>query len=183
VAEEGDLFSGIRDIKGPVGLAEAVRRKWQAIVLAGVMALMSAVLVVQLIRHVRRRPKLVAPPAAAHEIAYAALRELAARDLVGAGQMKEYYYELSLIVRHYIENRFGLRAPEQTTEEFLRSLGSGSELSAEHRTMLQEFLTESDLVKFANADATAEDARRAHDCAVAFIEETREREARGAGGA
>ena len=146
------------------------------IVLGAVLVLMAIVLIVQLVRHMRARPKPVVPPPPAHERAYAALRALHARDLISAGLIKEYYYELSLIVRHYIENRFGLRAPEQTTEEFLYSLGAGSILRDAHRAVLSAFLTESDLVKFANQPAGAADAQRAHDRAVAFIEETRVRE-------
>lgn len=175
VAAEGDLFSGIRDIKGPVSIPPAGERRWRAIALAAVMALMCGVLVTQFVRHWRRRSSRLEPPPAAHEVAYAALRALREKKLVEAGRLKEYYYELSLIVRHYIEDRFGLRAPEMTTEEFLQSLGSGSVLSNEHRALLQEFLTESDLVKFANYAVSAEDATRAHDRAVAFIEETRDR--------
>ncbi|MCX7847840.1 MAG: BatD family protein, partial [bacterium] len=176
VAEEGDVFSGIRDIKGPVSVMGREARRWRALALAAVMALVCGVLIVQFVRHVRRRPKRVEPPPPAHVVAYARLRGLRAKGLVEAGEMKEYYYELSLIVRHYIEDRFGLRAPEQTTEEFLGSLRSGSVLSEAHRRLLEEFLTESDLVKFANYAVREEDAERAHDRAVAFIEETRERE-------
>ena len=62
------------------------------------------------------------PPVPAHIIAYAALRELFAQNLVARGLIKPYYFALSTILRRYIENRFGLQAPEQTTEEFLASL-------------------------------------------------------------
>jgi hypothetical protein len=89
--------------------------------------------------------------------------------------IKEYYFALSTILRHYIEDRFGLRAPEQTTEEFLQSLHSSGTFVQRYQDVLARFLRECDLVKFANHTATATDAARAHDCAVQFIEETRVR--------
>jgi hypothetical protein len=97
-------------------------------------------------------------------------------NLIEAGRVKEYYYRLSNILRHYIENRFHLRAPERTTEEFLVELQSSDALNQNYRELLSAFLTECDLVKFANYGATRDDAQRAHDTAVRFIEETRERE-------
>ena len=43
----------------------------------------------------------------------------AAERLVERGELERYYVGLSAIVRRYLEDRFGLRAPEMTTEEFL----------------------------------------------------------------
>jgi len=176
VAEDGDLFSGIRDIKGPVAVTEVEKdtvKYW----LAGIVGLAAMlVAIVLLVRHFRGREKAAAPPVPAHVIAYAALRALAERKLVEHGMIKEYYYELSNVLRHYIENRFGLRAPERTTEEFLMELRTSKAFSNEYRGLLKKFLRESDMVKFANYGATPEDARRAHDVAVNFIEETKEGE-------
>ena len=38
------------------------------------------------------------------------------------GRIKEFYERISNILRHYIEHRFDLHAPERTTEEFLYEL-------------------------------------------------------------
>ena len=59
---------------------------------------------------------------AAHEMAYARLRALVAEKLVEQGRIKEFYERISGILRHYIEDRFDLHAPERTTEEFLAEL-------------------------------------------------------------
>ena len=48
-----------------------------------------------------------------------ALNRLRAQGLIEQGQFEDYYVQLSSIVRHYLEDRFHLRAPEMTTEEFL----------------------------------------------------------------
>ena len=47
-----------------------------------------------------------------------------------AGRIKEFYQRISDILRHYIENRFGLHAPERTTEEFLVELKPSEVLDA-----------------------------------------------------
>ncbi|MHC4216690.1 MAG: hypothetical protein ACYSWP_25375 [Planctomycetota bacterium] len=44
----------------------------------------------------------------AHEIAYERLRKLVERDLIKSEQIKEFYEEISNILRHYIEDRFDL---------------------------------------------------------------------------
>jgi hypothetical protein len=49
------------------------------------------------------------------------LEALKAKDYISRGLIKEYYTEISDITRHYLENRFNLKAPEMTTEEFLAS--------------------------------------------------------------
>ncbi|MGQ9661313.1 MAG: hypothetical protein ACUVWX_03130 [Kiritimatiellia bacterium] len=81
-----------------------------------------------------------------------ALRELAkllARDLVTRNRIKEFYLELTMIVRRYIERAHGIRAPEQTTEEFLAAAHRDPRFPAETVKKLADFLEAADLVKFA----------------------------------
>ena len=42
--------------------------------------------------------------------------------LIDKGEQKLFYLKISAILRHYVEDRFGMHAPENTTEEFLRDL-------------------------------------------------------------
>ena len=53
---------------------------------------------------------------------YNELKELMAKNLLMNGMIKEYYYELSYILRRYIERRFMVYALHQSSEEFLQSL-------------------------------------------------------------
>ena len=46
------------------------------------------------------------------------------------GLVKEFYLRLTGIVRQYVEDTTGIRAPEQTTEEFLRDMRSRAVVSA-----------------------------------------------------
>lgn len=77
------------------------------------------------------------------------LNELLAQDLIGKEKIKEFYLELTMIVRRYIERAHAIRAPEQTTEEFLTAATRNPEFSKEVVLKLRAFLQTADLVKFA----------------------------------
>lgn len=77
------------------------------------------------------------------------LEQLLASKLREKGKQKRFFTELSLIVRHYIERAHAIRAPEQTTEEFLRIVSEDARFTKEVLEKLAEFLQNSDLVKFA----------------------------------
>ena len=83
-----------------------------------------------------------------------------------------FYTRLSDIVRRYLEDRFQLRAPERTTEEFLYETSRNGLLSAEHKELLGRFLQECDLVKFARLQPDDTDRQRAYDAAEKFVRET-----------
>jgi hypothetical protein len=111
----------------------------------------------------------------AYDVARARLDRLLARPRPTRELVDAFYVELSSIVRRYLEDRFEMRAPELTTEEFLASVGESSDLSREHQTLLRSFLREADLVKFAGVQPSNEDIERSLDAARRFLEETRER--------
>lgn len=75
-------------------------------------------------------------------------------------------------VRHYLEERFTLRAPERTTEEFLVELQSSRHLLPDQKRSLGEFLQSCDLVKFARFEPTEAALRELHDAALRLVDET-----------
>lgn len=86
-----------------------------------------------------------------------ALRELNTlinRNLPGKGLFKDFYIELTLVVRRYIERRHGIQAPEQTTEEFLTAAAQHTHFNPRSLEELKAFLSAADLVKFAGVSAT-----------------------------
>lgn len=121
-------------------------------------------------RRLQKAAPRVVPP---HEAALAALDALLAQGLLANGQIQAFYLRLSDIVRHYIEDRFGLRAPEQTTEEFLSGLPDAPQIGSEHQRLLRSFLRQADLVKFAKFEPGTEETGGAVDAARRFIEQTR----------
>jgi hypothetical protein len=114
----------------------------------------------------------------AHEIAYERLRALVKDDLVKAGKIKEFYERISNILRHYIEHRFDLRAPERTTEEFLIELQWTDVLSTSDKENLGEFLRHCDLVKFARYSPTNEQIQQTFNLVKDFIDATKSDERR-----
>jgi hypothetical protein len=164
----------IRDIAGPEPVPRDLRPWYLAGgVLAGLIAL---ALGWQWLRRRRRRAGIAVPPRPPHEIAAEALRALRARRLPEVGEFKEFYSTLSDIVRRYLEDRFHVRAPEMTTEEFLVATARGAALERAHRALLGTFLGESDLVKFARFVPTLGDSERALAAAERFVDDTAERE-------
>ena len=174
VASTNDTFSGIRDIKGPVSIQSLIKKKSKMILIVIAASLLAALVIIILIRKRKGTEKVVAPPVPAHVIAYNALKDLDNKHLIENNHIKAFYYELSNILRHYIEDRFAIKAPERTTEEFLHELNNDKTFPEEYRALLKKFLIESDLVKFANYDATGESAHKAEDKTVEFIDETKE---------
>ncbi len=102
-------------------------------------------------RHVDEGPPV--DPRPAHVIAYEALDRLAAEDLPGQGRVGEYYVRLSEIIRAYLDRRYGVDAPEMTSDQ-IRAWAVGAELTSEARLGLDDFLAETDLVKFADFSPT-----------------------------
>ena len=161
----------LADIKNVVPLARRYNFTWAWIV-AAVLALALALL----IWFLRRIPaaamlKRIFKPA--HELAYQKLRQLEQEDLVAAGRMKELYSRVSGILRHYIEDRFQIRAPEQTTEEFLAETRSTDHLSGTQAQMLHKFLSHCDQVKFARYAPSIEETDKTFTLTRDFIDATR----------
>jgi hypothetical protein len=77
------------------------------------------------------------------------LHELEKKDLISKQFIKQFYLELTMIVRRYIEQAHGIRAPEQTTEEFLQASANSGLFKSDVLRKLKEFLYQADLVKFA----------------------------------
>ena len=88
------------------------------------------------------------------ERAMAELKRLLSRNLPGRGLYKEFFIELTMVVRRYIERTHGIRAPEQTTQEFLEAASRDARFTPEVLAQLRTFLESADLVKFAGQEAS-----------------------------
>ena len=79
---------------------------------------------------------------------------------------------MSDTTRTYLEERFDFRAPERTTEEFLRELSGTDLLAREQKDSLGNFLASCDLVKFAKYEPGENELRGLHSSALRLVEET-----------
>ena len=125
-------------------------------------------------RRAAQKAEAAVPP---HELALAELRKLMAENLISQGQAKLFYLRVSAILRHYIEGRFGLRAPERTTEEFLNDLQAAQTLLPRQKELLKRFLEHCDIVKFAEHQPTLEEVDDTLNTCAQFIAETRHQDA------
>ena len=103
------------------------------------------------------------------------LNQLEARQLWQKRQVKEYYIELTDIVRNYIEARFNTPALELTTDEILYKAQFHREMQPYH-ALLAEVLHTADLAKFAKFQPLPQEHSDAMDKARKFVDTTRPKE-------
>ena len=161
----GPVPTDIRDIKPPVEIPDPWLWLWIAL---GILAAAAVAFVVWWM--MRRKQELatvvpVVPPhiRAKHKLAEA-LRFISDPNL--------FCTEVSNTLRVYLEERFELRAPERTTEEFLVELQNSKQLTLDQKLSLGEFLQSCDLVKFARFEPTETNLRQLHDAALRLVDET-----------
>lgn len=177
VLQEGEIAGDIKGIIPPGDVPVSFKRLFPWIGGVCAIILMSGI-VFWLIRKWKKKGKgqdsefITRLP---HEIAYELLEGLLREDLITRGLIKEYYYRLTGIVRHYIENRFGLLAPERTTEEFLAEMTHTNKLDDTHKRLIHDFLEQCDMVKYATYGPSKIEIQETYDAAKRLIDETRER--------
>ncbi len=169
--DKADVSPEIKDIKGPLRLFNLMSL---SVILAVIMLIAIIIIAVRL-RHKRiKEDELYLPPRPAHEIAFEALYALRNKNYIRNGKVQEYYFEISDIVRHYLENRFSLKAPEMTTEEFLSHVKNSDLLRSEHKSLLREFLSHCDMVKFARYHPEEKEIESSFESAEHLVQQTRE---------
>ncbi|MCP4253136.1 MAG: protein BatD [Candidatus Scalindua sp.] len=166
--------SDVRGIKPPVSLDKRYFKLYVIIAIVFGVLLLVAVVLHYVYHRKQSDTESIPEPLSAHQIAYNDLESLRAMDLISKGQIKEYYYRLSNIVRHYIENRFKLMAPERTTEEFLIEMTVTGKLTGVHKELVGDFLEHCDMVKFAAYGPDSREIESSFNSAKKLVDETRE---------
>jgi len=173
-ASEADAFAVDADLRSvPAPPEEGRGRSWRRPLLAALAGLTLLALAIVVSRRIHRpRVRVEPPPPLPWAWARAELAALRASGMLEAADLQPFYVRLSDVVRGYLERRFGLMAPERTTDEFLRELADGGPLRREHADLVASFLRAADLVKFARHRPEPGDARSALDAAARLVEET-----------
>lgn len=138
------------------------------------IALLIAVALILVYRRYRRVGHILPkkPEQTPYEEAIKRLNELKQRKLWEQGEEKEYYTELTDILRRYLWRRFGINAVEMTSRQILESLSGNKEIK-DKRVYFRQILDMADFVKFAKVRPLPDDNILAFDNALRFVEETK----------
>ena len=163
-------MNDIKDVKPPLDLPDL----WWLWLLLGLVA--AAVGIYFWLRR-KKLPQEPLKPQVAQlptwDKAYRQLEALRGSNLLDQGLFKEFFTRVADIARHYMEDRFNIRAPHMSTEEFLYYLGISGHLNETQKTALTEFLNSCDMVKFAKYAPTTLEAWKNFDLAKRLVDDTR----------
>lgn len=174
-----DTTQAIRDIKGnytvPFSLLAWLQENWRWI--AGGLAAVAVLIALFIFLYRRsRRPKPMAvvpeaPKQPLHIRTLLALEALQQKKLWQQGRTKDYYSELTDIIRSYVEERFRVPAMEQTTDELLLGLRM-SAMPRGQQEQLAPVLRLADMVKFAKWNTIPAENEQAMAAAIKLVQET-----------
>ncbi|OQY59100.1 MAG: hypothetical protein B6245_08470 [Desulfobacteraceae bacterium 4572_88] len=157
----------IHDIRPPEKIEVDLRPLYYA--LAGILALLLCVAAFLYLRKylkkLRKKEIITLSPDEA------AFRSLDALGDVESLDGKEFYFELSAILRNYIQGRYEISAPEMTTEELLPRIEK-LKLSQELRKSLRDLLQSADPVKFAGCPTVQNKMQRDLNFVHVFVKQT-----------
>jgi len=170
-----DTSQAIKDIKMPYGapLSFAEVLPWAG----GGLGLIAIILVIlYIIRKIRRKEPIlgrVKPKEPAHIIAYRDLTKLKDNKLWQKDLIKDYYTDLTDILRVYLWNRFAIKTLERTSEEILESLNESDFNDEESFIVLKEIFGIADLVKFAKYKPIVDDHEKCMNYAYNIVDRTK----------
>lgn len=145
----------IRDIQPPTEVAiRSLRLVWALLIALG--AALVGLLAWRLFQKYRARvAAFVAPPLPLDVRTRKALDQLKAEELPTRGQSQAFFFRLSEIIRGYLGERYEFDALECTSSELMAQLRRMKPARLPEDGLMR-FISESDMVKFARADATTE---------------------------
>ena len=108
----------------------------------------------------------------AEEVALEKLDAIKEKKIWQQGQVKEYYTQLTDVVREYIARRFEVSSVEQTSDETLRDIRPLLSERKDLYDQLRKMLTLADLVKFAKWSTTPDENELSLRNAYTFVQET-----------
>lgn len=166
IESEAPSLNDLRPIVSPVDIQASAVASWMG---WGIALLAACLALVVLVWRLKRKSSTSEPQLTPQQLARRELDDLISSKLSEA-DVKEYFVQLTGVVRRYIERSTGVKAPEQTTEEFLRQVNQQKLFSDEEDRRLGAFLESADLVKFAGYQPDEESVRQSTYKAKRFIE-------------
>lgn len=170
-----DTTKGYYGIKGIM----AVKSSWRDYIWFFVGAAVFIILIIFVVQYFLRNRKAAmpeikpsAPAESLHDRYMRLLGALDQKQLWQQNQVKEYYVQLTDLVRDYIEKRFQTPAMELTTDELLDKVNRRSDMQPYYR-ILATILRTGDLAKFAKAQPLQHEHIETMESAKQFIAATK----------
>lgn len=107
-----------------------------------------------------------------YELAVRQLAALQEKKLWQRGAEKEYYTQLTDILRTYLYGRFGINAMEMTTKQIMDAIAECEQIVVDNQ-LVGDVLSEADFVKFAKATPAADVNERVFTHTRQFVESTK----------
>ena len=164
-----DGKDGLRDIAPPLPPTwiESMDRADWALFMGGTVLLAAAAFLAWYF-FLRAKPAPPVMPLDPREVARTRLMEL--RRRAGELSARDFGAEASGLLRQFIRARYGISTMRRTSEEFLAAIARDHVFTARESELLHRFLTQCDVLKFANVASSHPEALRLADDALAFVE-------------
>ena len=167
-----DTKIGTKDDYTAEEIEEKERNFWKRIAwIIGILMLLF--LIYYLIKKYKKgesvitKRKIIVPP---HITALNKLQNLQKKKLWQKGELKEYYSELSLILREYTENRFNFQALELPTSDITKNL---KQIDSNILSKLEFVLLKADNIKYAKGLSLDEENKESMKKSKEFIQLTK----------
>ena len=190
MGEEDSLVLAVNDVEGVdtvnievKDIADIIKVRytfWEIFrwVLLGLAVAALVVAIIYIVKRVKAHkpiielhPEPVIPP---DERALKALEELRRKEMWQAGKVKEYYTELTDIVRNYLEEAWNINSTDMTSDETLEAYHDSKAYNEDCETKLRQMLRTADMVKFAKGEPLPNEHTQAMNHAVEFVDKLAE---------
>lgn len=162
----------IRDIKGQIKYPVTFKEVFPW--LGGFILLLAlvAVAIYLVVRYRRRKGLEPSPDEPAYIVALRRLEHFRNDKFWTPEKQKGFYSGVTDALKEYIEDRFGVDAPEMTTEELFSALKNRPEIAADVFESAKDLFERADFVKFAKYVASDEDNARVIPTAINLVTST-----------
>lgn len=177
VNEQTDDINAEKNImSAPFSWIELAR--WSGIGLAAVLII--AIIVLLLMRFVFNKKVTILPETTevvlpAHVVALQKLEQIKTEKIWQQGQIKQFYTDITDVIREYLSGAYCINAMEMTTDEIVALVKKNKDLD-EIRLVLKDMLELSDLVKFAKFVPLENENEKAVLDAFMIVEKTTKEE-------
>jgi len=127
---------------------------WRKYWIYGIAALILLLIAITLlILYIRSKSKnLNKEPKTPYEEAVFALKSLDAKKYLNRNEQKEYYTQLSYIVRRYVGKVYHFSALELLSDDIIKYIYDKDDIKTEDKTQFKQFMFDADLAKFAKQE-------------------------------